>query len=433
MSESPTRPTAGRRTTAVVGAGISGLTAAYLLRERDDVTLYEAQGRLGGHAHTHDVLGAHDVPRRIDSGFIVHNERTYPYLLRLLAELDVSRRPTQMSMSIVVADEGLEWAGGAGARSIFAQPRRLADPRFLRMLAQIRRFHRRAADHLARAADDDDTPVGEWLERQGFSGDLVRWYAMPLVACVWSAGAQTARDYPARSLFAFLDNHGMLSVTGSPQWYTIEGGSRSYVDAVHGALRAAGATVRHRSPVTGLTRRADGVTITLADGAQHEHDRVVVATHADEALKLLTDPSDAEREVLGAFRYTRNRATLHTDASILPATPRARASWNYRVPPRGDDTPPVVTYWMNRLHDLDEPRDVLVTLNGSGLIDSSRVLAEMDYDHPVYDGPALRAQRRLPELTTGRTAYAGAHHGWGFHEDGCRSGVLAARAFGGEW
>lgn len=418
----------------MIGAGVSGLTAAYLLREQDEVTLYEGQARLGGHAHTHDVTGTGGVPRRIDSGFIVHNERTYPHLLRLFAELDVPRRKTIMSMSMTVADEGLEWAGGAGLKGVFAQPRRLADPRFLRMLTGIRSFHRLATAHLAEAAEDDDTPFGAWLERHRFGDDLVRWYAMPLVACVWSAGARTARDYPARSLFAFLENHGMLTVTGSPQWYTVEGGSRTYVDAVRGALEAAGARVVTGSPVTSLTRpEGGGVSLTLADGSTHAHDRVVVATHADEALALLADPSTAEKEVLGAFRYTPNRALLHTDTSILPSATAARASWNYRVPPPGDDTPPVVTYWMNQLHAIEEETPFLVTLNGEHLIDESRVLARMDYTHPVYDGPALRAQRRLPELADERTAYAGAHHGWGFHEDGCRSGVAAARHFGATW
>ncbi len=423
------------RRTAVIGSGVSGLTSAYLLRSRDRVTLYEADSRLGGHAHTHALTSVDGEPLGIDSGFIVHNERTYPNLLRLFAELDIPRQPTVMSMSISVADEGLEYAGGSGAGGIFAQRRNLLRPRFVRMLTQVKRFHRLAERFLATSDDSDLTMYGDWLAAHGFSDDFVRWYAMPLVACVWSSGSQTSMRYPARSLFTFLERHGMLTVTGSPQWYTVSGGSQTYVRAVEAALIRAGATIKVGAAVTGVARPVSGgVVITDESGSQESFDRVVIATHGDQALRMLEDPSPVEREVLGGFHYSINHAVLHTDDSLLPRSERARASWNYRVPGRDVDAPPVVTYWMNQLHDLPkEERPYLVTLNGGDLIDPSKVIAEMDYTHPIYDGPALRAQRRLGELTSSTTAYAGAHHGWGFHEDGCRSGVEAAAAFGAGW
>ncbi len=429
----PATRSASRPTIAVIGAGVSGLTAAYLLSTRHptaQVTLYEAEGRLGGHAHTHLVHDRTGAKLAVDSGFIVHNDRTYPWLRRLFSELGVATRRTEMSMSIREEPHGLEYAGGRGVAGVLAQPRRAVDPRFLRVLLQVKRFHIRATRFLARTPEDDLTSYGQFLHDEGFSQDFVDLYAVPVVSCVWSMGSGTAREYPARYLFRFLEHHGMLRVTGSPRWYTVEGGSRTYVDAIRARLP----DVRTSRTVTSVLREPEGVLVVDGSGDSQRFDGVVVAVHADQALQLLGDPTPEEKEVLGAFRYTPNETVLHTDHRLLPVAPRARASWNYLVrSDRAGDRSPTVTYWMNRLHGLDSPDQYLVTLNARERIDPGEVLAVMQYRHPVYDASAVRAQRRLVGLTTAQTAFAGAYHGWGFHEDGCRSGVDAARAFGATW
>ena len=423
-----------RPTAAVVGSGVAGLTAAYLLQRTHDVTLFEADDRLGGHAHTHELPGPRGRSVSVDSGFIVHNERTYPHLIRLFRELDVATQPTEMSMSIKCAGCGLEYAGARGLSGLFAQLRQAGNPAYLRMLTEVKAFHRAARRLLRHAdaggADVHNVTLGTFLAVCGFSTYFTRHFVLPLVSCVWSAGAGVSLEYPAVYLFRFLSNHGMLSVTGSPQWRTVTGGSITYVERAAKGLSA----VQTGLGIRTLTRHPDGVDLVDADGQHHDADVVVVATHADQALALLGDPTDAEREVLGAFRYSRNETVLHTDRRFLPAARRARSSWNYQLAgcARLEDEVRV-TYWMNRLQDLDEPVDYLVTLNGTDGIDPGSVLRTMVYEHPVYTPASVAAQRRLPELATGRTAFAGAYHGWGFHEDGCASGARAAEAFGAVW
>ena len=428
--EQGTAADAQRPSVAVIGAGVSGLTAAYLLSRTHDVTLFEAEERLGGHAHTHDVTASDGRQHAVDSGFIVHNDVTYPWLRKLFGELDVEVRPTEMSMSVRCDGCGLEYAGGRGLRGIFAQPRRLADPRFLRMLWNVGRFHRRAWAFLRATDDEDLTTYGEFLERERFSDYFISHFAVPLVSCVWSSGRETALVYPARYLFRFLDQHGMLRLGGSPQWYTVAGGSRAYVERLAGLLN----DVRAAHAVTDVTRRDDGVLIRDVTGELTRVDRVVIATHADLALGLLGDPSDAEVTTLKQFGYSRNVTVLHTDSSVLPEARNARASWNYRMTSCDQPgQPAVVSYWMNRLHGHRAAQDFLVTLNDRERLDPESIVATMDYEHPIYTPEAVRAQSRLNGLATDRTVYAGAYHGWGFHEDGCRSGVEAARHFGVTW
>jgi predicted NAD/FAD-binding protein len=413
----------------VVGSGVSGLTAAYLLARTHDVTLFEADSRLGGHAHTHDVTGSDGRVHAIDSGFIVLNDVTYPSLRRLFAELEVKVRPTEMSMSVRCDGCGLEYAGGRGLRGILAQPRRLLDPDFLRLLLQVRRFHRSASAFLRDSGEDLST-YGEFLEREHFGQHFIAHYAVPIVSCVWSSSRETSLLYPARYLFRFLDHHGMLSVAGSPQWLTVAGGSRTYVERLAALLP----DVHTSQAVTDITRHADGVELRDATGQLTRVDRVVIATHADQALGLLTDPSDAEVTTLKAFRYSHNVTRLHTDTAVLPTASQARASWNYRVRSCAPaDERPVVSYWMNRLQGLDAEDEYLVTLNDEDRVDPELVIAVMEYDHPVYTPESVQAQTRLSGLATERTVYAGAYHGWGFHEDGCRSGIDAARHFGMDW
>jgi predicted NAD/FAD-binding protein len=428
--EHGTAADARRPSVAVIGAGVSGLTAAYLLSRTHDVTLFEAEDRLGGHAHTHDVTGSDGRRHAVDSGFIVHNDVTYPWLRKLFGELDVQVRPTEMSMSVRCEGCGLEYAGGRGLRGVFAQPRRLIDPRFLWMLWQVKRFHRRALAFLRTADEENLTTYGEFLEREEFSGYFIAHYAVPVVSCVWSAGRETALAYPARYLFRFLDHHGMLRVGGSPQWYSIAGGSRVYVKRLAGLLK----DVRAAHAVTDVTRNEGGIEIRDVTGQVTRVDRVVIATHADQALGLLTDPSDEEVTTLKQFGYSSNVTVLHTDRSVLPDAAQARASWNYRMTScHRPAQPAVVTYWMNRLQGYRAAQDFLVTLNDRERLDPESIVATMEYEHPIYTPEAVCAQSRLSGLATGRTVYAGAYHGWGFHEDGCRSGVEAARHFGVTW
>lgn len=419
-------------TVAVVGAGVSGLTAAYLLRRTHAVTLFEVESRLGGHAHTHQVDDGAGGTVGVDSGFIVHNDRTYPLLRKLFGELGVHTRKAEMSMSIRHEATGLEYAGGKGIGGMLAQPRRMLSGQFLHLLVQIKRFHRAAARFLARTDDTDVTSYGQFLRAEGFSESFRELYAVPVVSCVWSCAVGVALEYPARFLFRFLDHHGMLSVSGSPQWYTVPGGSASYVTAVAARL----GDIRQGRKVTQIRRAADGVLVTDDTGTSSPFDKVVIATHADQALSLLEDPTAAEHRTLGAFRYSNNHTVLHTDTRLLPTAGRAKASWNYLVPGEsrpGSDDSPIVTYWMNRLQGLPGPGQYLVTLNARDRIDDGKVIAEMEYRHPIYDLESGRARAALPALTTDRTAFAGAYHGWGFHEDGCRSGVQAAQAFGVTW
>ncbi|MCX4993062.1 MULTISPECIES: NAD(P)/FAD-dependent oxidoreductase [unclassified Streptomyces] len=418
-----------RRRTAVIGGGVAGLTAAHVLSRVGPVALYEADDRLGGHAHTHDLTSSDGRLHRVDSGFIVHNHRTYPNLLRLFAELGVATQESEMSMSVRCEGCGLEYAGARGPAGLFARPRNALRGSYLRMLTEVPAFHRAARRLLAEGGEDTLT-LGEFLAWQRFSPYFTRHFMTPLVSAVWSCDAATARRYPAAYLFRFMEHHGMLSVGDSPVWRTVTGGSRSYVDQLAKQFDA----VHTSTPVRSVRRHADGVEITTEDGTTASYNSVVIAVHPDQALRLLADPSPAEREVLGAFRYSRNTTLLHTDTALLPRATGARASWNYLMPDCDTDADRVrVSYDMNRLQRLDAPETYVVTLGGQDRVDPARVLARMEYEHPVYTPESVAAQRRLPPLNGPVTAYAGAYHGWGFHEDGCRSGVEAAAALGVTW
>ncbi|SEL17855.1 NAD(P)/FAD-dependent oxidoreductase [Streptacidiphilus jiangxiensis] len=420
-----------REQVAVVGGGVAGLTAAYVLRQRYDVTLYEADQRLGGHAHTHDVVDTRGALQRVDTGFLVHNRRTYPTLLRLFGELGVATQASEMSMSVRCEGCGLEYAGARGPRGLFAQPRRAADPRFLRMLAEVPVFHRRARALLAAPAEAPEPTVGEFARQHGFSAYFVAHFLTPVVSAVWSCPGEVALAYPARYLFRFLQHHGMLSVTGSPTWRTVTGGSQEYVRRIAKQLHR----VRTGAPVTRVVRhQGTGVEVEDATGAVLPYRAVVLALHPHRSLAVLDEPTEAEREVLGAFRYSRNPALLHGDTSVLPRSGAARASWNHLLPACDADAGAVqVSYDLNRLQRLDTTDRYLVTLNAGTLVDPATVLDRMDYEHPVYTRESVAAQARLPDLGTAVCAFAGAWHGWGFHEDGCRSGVAAAAALGVSW
>ncbi len=417
-----------RRQIAVIGSGVSGLTAAYVLQRVADVTLYEADGRLGGHAHTHELLDPDGTPLDVDSGFIVHNRQTYPNLTRLFDELGVETQESEMSMSIRCDGCGLQYAGARGLSGLFPTLRNATNLRYLYLLTEVVRFHRRARKHLAAAAAD--TTLDEFLVQGRFSRYFRSHFVVPMVACVWSCAPAEAGAYPARYLFEFLANHGMLSVRGSHPWRTVKGGSGSYVEKVGKQLSA----VNLLTPVTSVTRTADGVRVVDGDDEAADFDAAVIATHPDQALAMLAEPTAAESAALGAWTYSKNRATLHTDSSILPSASRAGAAWNYQMPDCEAAGPEVhVTYDMTRLQRLPGQSRYLVSLNGDESVDSGHMIAQMVYEHPVFAPESVATRPELPALNDGVVAFAGAYHGWGFHEDGCRAGVAAAASLGAVW
>ena len=399
---------------AVVGAGISGLGAAYLLARAHDVEVFEQAGRAGGHTRTIRSRGL-----ALDTGFLVHNERNYPLLLRLFRELGVATQESEMSFSVSCAC-GLEYSG----RRPFAQPQRLADPRFHGLLWEIGRWLRTARRSLERV-DCESWSLGRYLDERRFSERFRRHFIVPLTSALWSTAPGRALEFPAAYAIRFFENHGMLGF-GRFGWRYVTGGSDTYVRALAERL---GASLHVDLGARALRRGPDGVELTTEDGETRRFDAAVIATHADQALALLADPSEDERRVLGAFPYTRNDVVLHTDASFLPRTRAARASWNYRL---GDDGRPTVTYYLNRLQRLDGDRDYCVTLNQP--VPDEHVLDRGVMEHPLFTVESLAAQRELPALSGARrTYYAGAHHGNGFHEDGLASGVRAAAALGVAW
>lgn len=412
----------------VVGSGVSGLTAAYLLSKRHEVTLFEKDARLGGHANTVDVAtGSGSIP--IDTGFIVHNKRTYPQLLKLFAELGVQTQPSEMSMSVRCEGCGLEYAGSKGIAGLFPSLDNLRRPAYIKMLAEIKRFHRHGRSLLQ--GGNPQLTVGAMLEEGDYSDYFRQHFLLPLIGAVWSSSQDVAGEYPAEYLMRFLDNHGMLAIGSSPEWRTVVRGSREYVDKVAAAI----GDVKVAAEVVGVIRDPSGVSVIAAPGDEFRFDKLVVATHPDQALKLLDDASDDENRILGAWTYSANETVLHTDDSVLPRKDEARSSWNYLMDGCGADGAQVrITYDLTRLMSLGTTERYCVTLNQTDRIDPSKVIMSTVYDHPVYTLESLRAQRELSDLQ-GRdhTYFAGAYHGWGFHEDGCRSGVEVARLLGVEW
>ena len=416
-----------QRNVAVIGSGVSGLVGAYALALRDRVTLYEADTRLGGHAHTHyiDVGRGDGHTVAVDSAFLVHNDRTYPTLCRLFDELGIDTQETDMSMSVRDDASGLEYAGARGFGGLFPSMSSLTRPRYLLMLAEVKRFHHAALRLLE--SDADDATVGDFLDRHGFSQYFIDHFMTPLIAAVWSSPPGQSLRYPARYLFVFLEHHGMLSVFGSPTWRTVVGGSATYVDAVANNIDE----VRLAAPVSSVRRVPDGVEVTAGIYGPRLFDAAVIATHPHQALLMLAEPTPAERAVLGAIGYSTNHALLHTDESVLPKHRRARASWNYLTTP--DEGRVLVTYDVTRLMRLGGEFRFLVTLGGQDHVDPAAVLAEMTYSHPMYTPESVAAQQLLPTLDDERVVFAGAYHGWGFHEDGAASGLRAARRLGAAW
>jgi predicted NAD/FAD-binding protein len=403
---------------AIVGAGIAGLAAAHRLDPHCDVVLFEAEPRAGGHAHT--VLGHGHA---LDSGFVVCNKRNYPHFLELTRELGVALRPTVMSFSVRCERCDLEFSGH-GLSGLFAQRRNLVRPSFARLLLDLGRFFR-SARALLDDPDAADLTIGSYLERGGYGRALTDHFLAPMGAAIWSSSPARMREMPARFFVRFFDNHGLLGVRDAPQWYTIEGGSQTYVNALCERLRG---RVALGAPVRSARRDGAGVEVAAGDGAPERFDRLILACHPDQALALLADPGDGERAALSRIPYTRNETVVHTGDELLPRRVAARAAWNVAlVDCRSHDRPVSVTYSLNRLHAFSDPLEFCVSLNQSALISEQAVIARMTYDHPVYTLDSVAACASLRALAGERhTEYAGAYLGWGFHEDGAVSGIAAA-------
>ncbi len=409
---------------AVVGAGISGLLAAYILGREHEVTLFEAEDRLGGHTHTVDVTEPDGTVRSVDTGFIVFNDWTYPTFIRLLDQLGVAWQPSDMSFAVSCAARDLEY-NGASLDTLFAQRRNLVSPRFLRMVRDILRFHREAPRVLEQP--EDGVTLGQLLAAGRYSDGFVRDYIVPMGAAIWSADPETMFGFPARFFVRFFANHGMLSVDDRPVWRTVTGGSRRYVEALRARFRG---RVLAGTPVARVERSVTHAAVTPRGAEPLRFDEVVLACHADQALALLADADPVEREVLSAFPYPETVAVLHTDASLMPQRPKVWASWNY-LRREGDGGRLVLTYWMNRLQALPRTRDYFVTLNAEAAIDPGAVLRRIVYHHPRYTPASIAAQARWEQVNgVRRTSFCGAYWGFGFHEDGAKSALAVTERFG---
>jgi predicted NAD/FAD-binding protein len=410
---------------AVIGAGISGLTAAWLLAGEHDVTVFEAEDYAGGHTHTLDV-DAGGRTWAIDTGFIVFNELNYPNFVRLLDRLGVLSKPSTMCFSVHCELTGLEYRP-SNLDTLFAQRRNLLRPWFWRMIRDIFRFRRESLELLE--GDDDALTLGEYLDRRRYSRAFAEKFLVPMGSAIWSAGPGSFGRFPARLFAEFFDNHGFLKVKGQPEWRVIRGGSRTYVRAM---LRSLAGRVRLSCPVQSVRRVAEGVEVRAGHACPRRFDQAIIAAHSDQALAMLADPTPAERDVLGAIGYQPNDACLHTDTSLLPRRRKAWASWNAHIPAEPSERV-AVTYDMNILQGLDAPEEFCVTLNRTGSIAPETVRARMTYAHPVYTPAARAAQKRWNEISgIDRIHYAGAYWGYGFHEDGVNSALAVTRAFGKE-
>jgi predicted NAD/FAD-binding protein len=416
---------------AIIGSGISGLVAAHLLNDEHEITLYEADPRPGGHTNTVRV-DLSDATVHVDTGFLVYNELTYPNFVRLLTRLGIPTKPSDMSFSMSDAAAGIEWRGTSIA-TVFAQPRNALRPAFLRMLADVGRFNRKAV-RLLDEPPGPDVSLLDFLDEGSWSTGFFEWYLQPIGSAIWSVPPSEFLRMPAARFARFFARHGLLTPSHQPRWRTVDGGADGYVEAIVAPLRAAG-RLRLATPVQKLRRSSEGVEIWNPQSGPETYDHVVLATHSDQAMRLLSDPSRGELEVLRAVRYQPNQATLHTDDSLMPTRRRAWASWNYhRLPDHAGSEHPArsatLTYHLNSLQGLSCREQLFVTLNREADIDPSKVIASFDYAHPVLDAPAATAQGRIDELAGGRLSFCGAWLGDGFHEDGVNSALEVCARLG---
>jgi len=411
---------------AVIGSGISGMAAAWLLAKRHRVTVYEKDDRLGGHTNTVEpVIGGRVVA--VDTGFIVYNARTYPNLVALFDHLGVATRPTEMSFAASLDGGRFEYSG-SGIGGLLAQPRNVLRPRMWALLKDLQRFYREAPLALE-SAESADVTLGEYLARRRYSSAFVRDHLLPMGAAIWSTPPRDMLEYPLAAFVRFCQNHGLLSLRDRPVWRTVVGGSREYLRRLTASYSD---RVRLNTAVRSVRRLPDRVLVEDRQGGIESYDQVVIAAHADQALAVLADADSSEARLLGQFRYERNLAVLHTDSALMPRARRAWASWNFMSRGSGDEQKVSVTYWMNRLQHLPQEHPVFVTLNPLQQPGPGRILRSFLYEHPVYNRAAIHAQRLLWNLQgTRRTWYCGAHFGNGFHEDGLQAGLAVAEQLGG--
>jgi uncharacterized protein len=408
---------------AIIGTGIAGLSVSYFLNARHDITVYEKAQRLGGHSRTITVRhGDRIIP--VDTGFIVFNERNYPNLTALFRRLAVPFKPSDMTFSFSVRDGWLEW-GAQDLNTIFGQRRNVLRPRFLKLFADVIRFNR---DVVARVRREPSITLGALVDAMGMDDWFRRYYLLPMAAAIWSCPPQRMLSFPAQVFIDFFDNHGLLAMSGQPQWLTVEGGSQEYVDVISAPYRD---RVRVGCPVVRVERLARGVSVTDGFGHTETFDDVVFACHADEALEILSDASDAERAALGAIKYSRNVAVLHKDARVMPRRRRLWSSWNYHSDGRANEPAVSLTYWMNRLQTIDKAYPLFVTLNPTTPIASESVFDTHVFHHPIFDIAATAAQAQLKAMQGHRsTWFCGAHLRHGFHEDGLVSAMDVSRRLG---
>ena len=432
LSEPAADQRQAKRRVAVVGSGIAGLSAAWALSAQAEVSLFEANDYFGGHTHTVEIE-LEGQRHGVDTGFLVFNERTYPLLIALFKQLGVEVAASEMSFSVQVPDQDLEWSG-SNLNSVFAQRSNLFKPAFWGMLADLQRFNRLCTD-LAKQGQEAALaqPIGDFLQQHAFGRAFRDWYLLPMVACIWSCPTQQMLEFPISTLIRFCHNHGLLQVTNRPQWYTVRGGAKRYVDKLLGRI----ADARLASPVQRVRRlAASGVEVHSARGVE-VFDEVVLAGHSDQSLRLLAEPSKSEQQILGAIPYHRNRAVLHTDTQLMPTRQRAWAAWNYEHGGQqsGSEQRAVcLHYWLNRLQPLPWKQAVMVSLNPAREPDAGMILAEFDYAHPVFDRAAVAAQARLPLIQgEGHIWFCGAWTRYGFHEDGLLSGLGVAKQLLERW
>ncbi len=406
---------------AIIGTGIAGNVAAYKLRQQHDITVFEAGSYVGGHTNTVDVEDS-GTRLAVDTGFIVFNDRTYPNFIDLLDEIGQASQPSVMSFSVQKEDSGLEY-GGSSLNSLFAQRSNILRPAFYRMIRDILRFNDATLQHVEEL--DESETIGAYLARNNYSKEFTDQYLVPMAAAIWSAEPVAILDMPVRFLVRFFANHGLLQTSDRPTWRVIRGGSREYVKKLVAGHRD---RIRLNSPVQSVRRVGQGVELHSASGGREYFDYVFVACHSDQALSLLADATDAERDVLGAIRYQSNEAILHTDDSLMPARKRAWAAWNYHIP-QDPERHVAVTYNMNILQGLETRTEYLVTLNNDRHIDPTKIIQRIAYEHPIYSQEAVRAQGRQADINCDRTFYCGAYWRNGFHEDGVVSALHALQHF----